>query len=139
MNGDANKSSDACSIVRFSPYRYLHSIMVRILFSLFVGLAMFLSPLAMANGAALAASPSGTAAVSDTADHCSGTGTTSDHDKAPKEMNCSSACAASLPDAFVAASVVPSGKAVPSIRRAQLLVSVHPEGETPPPRVTPEI
>ena len=107
---------------------------------LLAALALFFAPLAMAGSAGAAAPhlPAASAASHET--HCGGDQAPQDEKGSKKRMaGCVSACSA-LP------AVEPrmGGLALPvegAVRLAmhQILVGIAPEGETPPPRITPEI
>lgn len=120
---------------------YLRGSMIRFLSSLLVAIALLLSPLAMENGAAMAvphAAAAGT--VEMVADgHCAGEHAPVDEEKAPAKAGCASACAAvpAVPPVFLedAAQV----REAIGLRGSQVLSGIHPEGETPPPRITREI
>ena len=118
---------------------YLRPGMVRLLSSIIVALALFLSPLAMASGSGMAMSHPAAASTSEAAGHCGGSETPADDGKGPVKLSCASACAAFLPAGPAASDEAPADPAVLTHAGPQLLVGVHPEGETPPPRMTPEI
>jgi putative hemolysin len=113
--------------------------MPRFLSSLLLALALLLSPLAMigAAGAAHAATPQAAPA----AGHCAEKGPTREHDKrAPgMEAGCAVACAAVPATEAFTADRLPHDPMAPALLGDQLLSGIHPEGETPPPRVHPEI
>lgn len=111
--------------------------MLRFLSSFFVAMALFLSPLAMAGGAGMAM-PHATATVSAAGDHCAGGEVPSDEDSSMK-VSCASSCAAYPPVAPLPAEKPATARAELGIAKPQLLAGIHPEGETPPPRMTPEI
>ena len=113
--------------------------MIRFLSSLFVALALFTSPLAMASGAGMAMSHPMTTAAPGAAGHCMGGAPSSDQGDSPMELSCASTCPAFLPDGGEASDEAPAALAVLTLSHNPLLVGIHPEGETPPPRMTPEI
>jgi hypothetical protein len=113
--------------------------MVRLLSSLFVALALFFSPLSMASGSGMAMSHPMTSAAPETEGHCAGGESSTDESKAPAKLSCASACAAFLPATPVASDEAPAGPAVLTLSGPKLLIGIHPKGETPPPRITPEI
>lgn len=139
MTGDPRHARDVSFIAGSAQRPYLRSGMIRILSCLFVALALFASPLMMANGAGMAMSHATTNAAPDPAGHCSGDDTPSGQQDAPIELGCASSCAAFLPDHPVAANEAPAALAVLALTRDNSLAGIHPEGETPPPRITPEI
>lgn len=112
--------------------------MLRLFSSIFVALALFLSPIAMSAGATQA--HAATAATQDMSDHCAGLGqpieksqSNTKHDMKP---GCTVACAAipaTTPDA-PARSLPLAACAVPAI--ASTLTGIAPEGATPPPRIS---
>ena len=118
---------------------YLPSGMVRLLSSLFVALALFLSPLSMAGGSGMAMSHPVTSAAPDMEDHCAGSESSTDEGKAPAKLSCASACAAFLPASPIASNEAPAERVALTLPGPQLLIGIHPEGETPPPRLSPEI
>ncbi len=115
-------------------YDGLH--MLRLISALWVALALLVSPVVMA-GTAHAAMPSTEMA----SDHCADMGETKPSDKNMPGMDiaCAIACTA-LPAAapyIAAAGMLQPIAALSS--RADALAGVHPESETPPPRIHPEI
>ncbi len=118
---------------------YPRSHMLRLLSSLIVALALFFSPLAMANGSGMAASHSAAAVQAEASGPCVDHDVPSGHEKSSTDMSCASACAA-VPglSAIVADEVVMSSPEV-IMAGHQVLIGIHPEGETPPPRISPEI
>ena len=118
---------------------YLGVDMIRLLSSLLVAFALFASPLMMASGAGMAKSPASTEASSAVSGHCTEDQVPSDEPHAPKKMSCATGCAAFLPDEGVEADAAPVGLAILTVPRARSLTGIHPEGETPPPRIPPEI
>lgn len=115
---------------------YLPSSMLRVLSSLLVAMALFLSPLAMAGGAGMAMPH---AAVTAAGDHCAGTEAPSDENDPAMEVSCASSCAAYPPLSPLPAEKPAALRAKLAIAKPQLLAGIHPEDETPPPRMTPEI
>lgn len=109
--------------------------MSRLIASFLVALAMFLSPLAMVGGMAMAHSP-----TLQTDDGCAGSHHRStDGEKSDMKMSCAIACAA-LPGIASPAREQPlaiKGKTV--MVPAQVLLGIWPESETPPPRAASEI
>lgn len=118
---------------------HLEPEMIRFLSSLFVALALFASPLAMTSGAGMAmSSPTATAAPAG-GNHCAAGDPASDQGDAPRELSCASACPAFLPAGAAASDEAPAALAILTRFRHPLLMGIHPEGETPPPRMAPEI
>lgn len=118
---------------------YVWRSMNRLLPSLLLVLALLLSPLAMIGGAgaAHAAMPQAASAVG----HCAEQGPAPQHEKrAPgMEMGCAIACAAVPAAEAFTAERLPHDAMAPALLGDQLLSGIHPEGETPPPRIHPEI
>lgn len=139
MTADPRHAPDAPFIAGSAQRPYLRSGMIRLLSSLFVALALFASPLMMADGASMAMSHASADSAPQEAGHCSGDETPSDQQDAPVEMGCATACAAFLSDHHVAVDEAPVALAVLALTRDHALPGIHPEGETPPPRITPEI
>ena len=110
--------------------------MLRLVSALWVALALLVSPVVMA-GTAHAAMPS----MEMASDHCADIGETQPSDKNMPGMDiaCAIACTA-LPAAApdLAAAVRPQPTAAPA-ERAGTLAGIHPDSETPPPRIHPEI
>ena len=137
MKADAALIRRPAFIVSSHARLYLGFVMVRFLSSLVVALALFLSPLAMASGAGMAM-PSAAAATG-AGSHCAGSEAPSDADNSLMEMSCASSCAAYSPDPLIPAANASASPAKPIVMKPRLLAGIHPEGETPPPRITPEI
>jgi hypothetical protein len=115
---------------------YVHGRMSRLLSTLLLAFALLLSPLAMIGGAHAAMPHTTSSAL-----HCADEGEAPQQGQDAPEMNvgCAMSCAA-IPAAEPAASAEAHPEpaqlgAIPD----QLLSGVHPEGETPPPRIAPEI
>lgn len=116
---------------------YLAATMLRFVSSLLVALALLFSPLAMSGGAAVAASH-GPAAMAVEGD-CPGTHAPADKTQSHAKIGCAVSCAAFPAVGSITNEPVAPTKAKAVAARHQLLVGIHPEGETPPPRITPEI
>lgn len=117
---------------------YLRRQMPRLFSSLLLFLALLLSPLAMVSGGGFAHAAVQEAASSGS--HCSGESSAPRHDRAADmEIGCAMACAA-VPAAQprIGDQVLPKPLA-PVLIGHQLLSGIQPEGETPPPRIHPEI
>lgn len=118
---------------------YVWRSMPRLLFTLLLAFALLLSPLTMIGGAgaAHAAMPQAASAAA----HCAEQGSAPEHEKrAPgMELGCAIACAAVPATEPFTAERVPHDAMSPALLGDQLLSGVHPEGETPPPRIRPEI
>lgn len=113
--------------------------MLRPFFLLLVALALLVSPMVMLSGDGMAAAHSAMPQAGEMQGHCPGDsggpgGTVPDRD-----ISCVSACAA-LPatETPVVEPIRPaSSRFAPAAH--QVFVGVQPEGETPPPRIGPEI
>ena len=111
--------------------------MLKLLSLMVAAMALFLSPIAMMSGSSMAKTH-GTAASSSSVDgHCSGS--SQDHDEGSgMEAGCVMGCAAVTgSDPSVPAQSALSVKVSPAPH--QFISGIFPEGETPPPRNTPEI
>jgi hypothetical protein len=139
MTAEPGTVRDASFIAGSGLCPYVRAGMIRLLSCLFVALALFASPLMMANGAGMAMSHAPADAGLGAAGHCAGDEAPADQQEAPTELSCASTCAAFLPHVPVAADEVPVALAVLKLPRDHSLPGIHPEGETPPPRITPEI
>ncbi|TFI58450.1 hypothetical protein E2493_09975 [Sphingomonas parva] len=111
--------------------------MIRLLASFLAALALFFSPLAMeiGGGAAMAHT---TMAQMDGG--CASTHHSSpDDQKSDVQMSCAIACAAipAAPAGLAVQTTAP--RTVNASLPAQVLSGIWPEGETPPPRIAPEI
>ena len=102
---------------------------MRLLSLLFVALALMLSPIGMASGAAAAAP------TMVMAGHCAGMDTSSDNKQAPtKKIDCMSICSAVAPAEPAILARLPHARAVDEAAPARMLAGIPPERETPPPR-----
>ena len=118
---------------------YLKFFMIRVLSSLLIALALFISPLLMANGAGMAM-PHGAAAAQAQADgHCGSDETPADTKGTSGKASCASACAAVPAASPAPAEAAPATRAVIANGPPQVFSGIHPEGELRPPRITPEI
>jgi hypothetical protein len=87
-------------------------------------------------GSAHAARPQAASAA-----HCAEEAPVQKHEKrAPgMEVGCAIACAAVPATQPFSAERLPHAAMLPALLGDQLLSGIHPEGETPPPRIRPEI
>ena len=111
--------------------------MIRFLASFLVALAMFLSPLAMASGGGMAVAHTTKSQVDE---GCARTHhSSSDEQKSDMKTSCAIACAAitGTPSSVHEQIDQPNEQTV--IAAAHVLTGIWPEGETPPPRIDPEI
>ena len=118
---------------------YVPGSMPRLLSSLLLALALILSALAMIGGAGPAhAAMSQTAS---TAAHCGEEVPAQEHEKrAPgMELSCAIVCSAVPATEPFSAERLGHSAMRATLPGDQLLSGIHPEGETPPPRIRPEI
>ncbi len=109
--------------------------MLRPFFLLLVALALLASPAIMSSGDGMASAHSAMSQAGEMQGHCPGdSGGPGD-----REMSCVSACAA-LPatESRVVEPTRPANGQFAPVAH-QVFVGVQPEGETPPPRIAPEI
>ena len=118
---------------------YVWRCMPRLLSSLFLALAVLLSPLAMIGGAG--SSHAAMPQAASPALHCAEETPAPQHEKrAPgMEAGCAIACAAVPAAQPFTPERLPHDAMAPALLGDQLLSGIHPEGETPPPRIRPEI
>ena len=118
---------------------YLGRSMIRLFSSLMIAIALFVSPVAMANGAGMAMPHAVVTSEAQTAGHCADSEVPSDEEKSRGEASCASACAAfpAIGPAYLEEALPVRPPAAAGIPQA--LSSIHPEGELRPPRITPEI
>lgn len=117
----------------------LHSTrMMRFVSSLLVALALLFSPLAMSTGGAAAASD-GTPAVMTANSPCAGPAAPSENDHSNAAFSCAMICAAVPAAETVTREPLSILQGKPAVLASQMLIGVAPEGESPPPRMTPEI
>ena len=115
--------------------------MLRILSSLLIAFALLLTPFTMIGGSsaeAHAAMPQGASAAS----HCMDEGKAapaSDKHGPGMKAGCAIACAAMPAAGPVPGEQLPPQAISPVSLSQQSLAGIQPEGETPPPRITPEI
>lgn len=112
---------------------------MRLLSSLLIALAMFVSPVAMASGSA-AAMPHGSVmeAVAAAA-HCAETEAPVDRETPEPGMSCIATCAAFPALPSIIHDPFRPAKALHPVTEQQHLATIAIEGETPPPRMTPRI
>lgn len=114
----------------------------RLLSSLLVALALFFTPLAMADGPA--AAHGATVAASDVAGHCADSGDQGRDDHMPGQTSgakarCMVVCAAVPSAPVLMAERTPSPKVALAMPCILMLTGIAPEHDTPPPRFFPEI
>jgi len=113
--------------------------MLRLLSCLAAALALFFSPIAMSGGGGMAMAHGAPAQAAQMDGHCGGGHDAPGETRPDAKIGCASACAALEPTgAPAAADFTPAPQPLAQAAH-QVLIGVHPEGETPPPRMTPEI
>ena len=139
MKIEASRLPGMMFIARTRQHPYLKSRMIRLLSSMLVALALFVSPLLMASGASMAMPHAAEASETQMGSHCADSEAPAEGDNSRGDASCASACAAfpaigpaDLKDALPVRPAAAAG--VP-----QALSGIHPEGELRPPRITPEI
>lgn len=113
--------------------------MLRLLASLLVALSLLFSPLAMANGGAMAASHGSAMVMMNSQDECAGADTPSGTDQSDTMAECAVTCATFAAVEPTIGDNVPSTKEEVLVARYATLIGIRPEGKKPPPRITPEI
>lgn len=139
MTPDASLRRRAAFIAGSRARSYLGGGMHRLWRTLLVALALIVSPLAMASRA-LANPPAaaGHETAAPTA-HCAGDEMPASGDTEPEHLSCAAACAA-LPALPLSSGTAPATlSARPVAAPNPALLGFEPEGETPPPRITPVI
>jgi hypothetical protein len=118
---------------------YLSRSMIRLMSSMLVALALFVSPLLMASGASMAMPHAAAASGTQTGSHCADSEAPAEDDTSRGDASCASACAAfpAIGPAYLEEALPVRPPAAAGIPQA--LSSIHPEGELRPPRITPEI
>lgn len=111
-------------------------IMLRLLTSLFAALGLLFMPLGMTTSAAMAQPAAVEASMED---HCVGTDRAPDEQRSSAEMGCASACAAIYLALPAVCEHIPTLWVKIEMVRHQMPVGIAPEGETPPPRIIPEV
>ena len=125
------------SIANPRPCPHMRSSMYRLIASLLVALALFVSPLAMSSSAGMAMPHAATLAQDD--GHCAGESAPADEDGTPAKASCASACAACLSLGAISSEQAALAPVALAAAGPQVLSGIRPEGETPPPRILPEI
>ena len=111
--------------------------MRRFLAFVLLAIALVVSPLSMLGGGPAMAHAPAAASTS----HCdeSHKAPASDKEKPGMERGCAVACVALAPLNSCVLEAAAAISAQPAARAHHLLAGIGPEGETPPPRITPEI
>lgn len=111
----------------------------RLLFSLLVALGLFVSPVSMASGGGMAMAHSTSIERVEANGHCAGSETPAEEPSDDSKMSCAAACAAFPPMLPATGEEIPLVKLADEMLAHTRLAGIHPEGETPPPRITSEI
>jgi hypothetical protein len=111
----------------------------RLLSTFLAAIVLLFAPLAMAGGGGMAMANTSAAEMTAAGGHCADTEMPASDTKADMKSGCATTCAA-----FPAVQPAMAGRAdspkVKNVMAGQpVLAGVFPEGETPPPRMTPEI
>lgn len=117
---------------------YLAATMFRLLSSMLVAMALLFSPMVMTSGEAMAAPHSSATAIG-MDDHCAETDAPSGDDQSKAMADCTVTCSM-----FVAVEPKidddgPLAEEDVFLTKYATLIGIRPEGEKPPPRITPEI
>jgi hypothetical protein len=118
---------------------YLRCGMIRLFSSLLIALALFVSPLVMANGAGMAMPHVAATSEAQAGSHCAGSEAPSDEEKSRGEASCASACAAFPAVGPAHPEEAPAARTAVAAGVPQALSGIHPDGELRPPRIPPEI
>ena len=113
--------------------------MFRLLSSLLIALSLLFSPLAMASGGAMAASHSSTMLMMDAHNDWAGTETPSGTGQLDAMADCAVTCATIVAVGPAISDNMAPIKEEVLVARYATLIGIRPEGEKPPPRITPEI
>lgn len=135
---DALFHQRAAFIARSRGLSYLGGGMYRLWSTLLVALALLAAPMAMASGAMANTPHAAPHAAASSSAHCAGDEMPIP-DGQPEHLSCAAACAAlpALPPPSGAAPAPVSARLVAAPDAT--LLGFEPEGETPPPRMTPVI
>lgn len=117
---------------------YLGAMVLRCLFALIVGLGVMLSPLTMASGG-MAVAHAASIDMAEADGPCAGNEMPSDGPSSPAKMECATACAAFTPGAPAVREQLLPPEPAAVMAPHQRLAGIRLEGETPPPRIIPEI
>ena len=136
MSLSSRPGSQPAFIESLPPSTYLVSKMFRVISSLLIAIALLFSPIAMT--VAMAA-PQDSVTVTAMDRHCAETDTSSDQDQSDAVAHCAITCSALLSLQPMVGDNVRPAKAELVTHRHSPLIGIRLEGETPPPRITPEI
>lgn len=112
--------------------------MLRAFFCLFAVMALLLSPSLTGGATGMAMAHSSTVAASGLDGHCDGSTNSEDSHHSREQAGCTAGCAAVAPTQ----PLTPGVELFPASTEAttsKILNGIFPEGEKPPPRITPEI
>lgn len=113
--------------------------MFRLVSSLLIAVALLFSPLAMADGKAMAACHAPRASMDLDAHGVTTDAPPGHKERSDAKVSCTVGCAALLMVESAIGDEMPPTVAKTLASRSQLLIGIRLEGETPPPRITPEI
>lgn len=113
--------------------------MLRFLASILIALALFISPVAMANGGAAAMTQGSGSHAMAMDDHCRPPCHSSDNHKADIKMSCVGACAALSPAPLAMAVRLEGCRVAAAMMAPHDLTGIRPDRETPPPRASQRI
>lgn len=117
---------------------YLAATMFRLLSSMLVAMALLLSPMVMTSGGAMAAPHNPTMMVGMDG-HCAVTDVPSGDDQSKAMADCAVTCPMFAAVEPTVADNGPPAKEDVFVAEYATLIGIRPEGEKPPPRITPEI
>jgi hypothetical protein len=138
MRVESGLGAGAVFIAGTRHHLYLRCSMIRLFSSLLIALALFVSPLVMANGAGMTMPHAAATAEAQTS-HCADSEVPSDEEKSRGEASCASACATFPAVGPAHPEEAPAARPAVAAGVPQALSGIHPEGELRPPRITPEI
>jgi hypothetical protein len=113
--------------------------MLRFLASILVALALFASPVAMANGGAAAMAPGSGGQAMTMEDHCAPPHRSSDDGKANIKISCAVVCAALSPAPLAMGERLEGSPVMAVMVATRDLTGIRPDRETPPPRASQRI
>jgi hypothetical protein len=118
------------------PHPNISLTMLRFLASILVALALFVSPVAMANGGAAAMTQGSGSHAMAMDDHCAPPCHSPDDRKADIKMSCAGACAALSPAPLAMGERLEGSRLAAAMIAPRDLTGIRPDRETPPPRAS---
>lgn len=136
----SNKRANERSFIASSSGQphFVH-LMFRLVSSLLIALSLLFTPLAMASGGAMAASHRSAMVMMNGQDGRAGIDIPSGTDRSDAMADCAVTCATFVAVEPTISDDVPSTNEEALVVRYARLIGIRPEGEKPPPRITPEI